>query len=190
MRGDDIGILTLDTLIILLKNTLFNPTLTLPVLLTLQYVPAAQELVRTYDDKQELLKRFRTLVVLGVLGRLNALLSWGALNNWRRVKFNPADEIAVVTGGAQGIGMSIVKGLSAAGIKVVVLDIQPLSYTPGAYIYRLLAGLGLTSWWARQECLLLQGGPVISGRDSLRSASRAHPGCAPPPSHLLPSSPA
>ena len=82
----------------------------------------------------ELSKLFRTPVVpyvvaiyiaVHLLKSLSNRLSWYMLNNCVKLdKWNPAKELAVVTGGASGIGWQIVQDLVALNIKVVLLDIQ------------------------------------------------------------------
>jgi all-trans-retinol dehydrogenase (NAD+) len=60
----------------------------------------------------------------------NKLLSAWARNNWllasNQKQWDWPNEVAVVTGGSGGIGELIVKGLVAKGVKVAVLDVQPL----------------------------------------------------------------
>jgi hypothetical protein len=67
---------------------------------------------------------------LGLGGKINGALNSWALNNWKwrteKHKWVWNREIAVVTGGCSGIGLEIVRGLSRKGVKVAVLDIQPL----------------------------------------------------------------
>lgn len=55
-------------------------------------------------------------------------LDQGVSNNWVSDTYNWDKEIAVVTGGSDGIGMKAVMLLAERGIKVVVLDIQPPKY--------------------------------------------------------------
>lgn len=53
-----------------------------------------------------------------------------AVNNWVRKadtgRWDWPKEIAVITGGAAGIGLLVVKGLIARGVRVAVLDVAPL----------------------------------------------------------------
>ena len=66
---------------------------------------------------------------LSILRSINRILNVMAHNSWR---LSPAsnwswtNEIAVVTGGSSGIGLSIVQRLTAMGIQIAVLDIQDL----------------------------------------------------------------
>lgn len=74
----------------------------------------------------------QTLIGLGVARTLNAALNALATNNWR-ISSHPPDgktwdwpnEIAVVTGGCGGIGLALVQGLTARGVRVAVLDVAP-----------------------------------------------------------------
>jgi hypothetical protein len=72
----------------------------------------------------------KNLFVLGLLRIANQKLNAIALNAWRvksvKKEWNLSQEIAVVTGGCSGIGELIVKELFKKGVKVAVLDIQPL----------------------------------------------------------------
>jgi hypothetical protein len=78
----------------------------------------------------KVVKVLKGLLVLGLLGTVNRQFNKIALNAWRlkseKKRWNLNQEIAVVTGGCSGIGELIVKGLFKKGVKVAVLDIQPL----------------------------------------------------------------
>lgn len=72
----------------------------------------------------------QVLVGLGVARKLSASLSAVATNNWRISSKPPGgktwdwpNEMAVVTGGCGGIGLALVDGLTAKGVRVAVLDI-------------------------------------------------------------------
>lgn len=72
----------------------------------------------------------QTLIGLGVVRTLNASLNALATNNWRISSTPPnnkrwdwPNEIAVVTGGCGGIGLALVEGLTAKGVRVAVLDV-------------------------------------------------------------------
>lgn len=113
----------------ILKRTLFNPTLTLPLYLALQYTDQGRAALATLSIRYpKFFARLKLLVALGAVGRVNSWLSRGALNNWKKDTFRPGSEIVVVTGGSSGIGLSTVKELVArGGIKaIVVLDVQEL----------------------------------------------------------------
>jgi all-trans-retinol dehydrogenase (NAD+) len=62
---------------------------------------------------------------------VNAVLNRWAENKWLWKNDTSAwewkNEIAVVTGGSQGIGACVVKGLVSHGIRCAVLDVAPLS---------------------------------------------------------------
>lgn len=76
------------------------------------------------------LTALKWFLVLFLLHELNALLSYWAENRWMwkdQSSWNWTTEVAVVTGGAKGIGAMVVRKLVAYGIKVAVLDIEPLS---------------------------------------------------------------
>lgn len=77
---------------------------------------------------------------LAVGRRLSQWAAIRALNNGTKVaSFKPQNEIVVVTGGAGGFGGEAVRKFAAAGAKVVVLDVLPLTYPKpsGVYYYRV-----------------------------------------------------
>lgn len=74
------------------------------------------------------LKILKWLFALGLINEINAFLTRWALNNWRSQTASTWDwskEVAVITGGSDGIGKSVVQRLLAKGIKVAILDVQP-----------------------------------------------------------------
>lgn len=72
----------------------------------------------------------KALVGLGIARALNRALNSLATNNWRISSSPPTGswdwpkEIAVVTGGCSGIGLALVEGLAAKGVRVAVLDVS------------------------------------------------------------------
>lgn len=70
------------------------------------------------------------LFAVGAWGKVNSWMNRLALNAWRvssrKKDWNWNKEVAVVTGGCSGIGEVVVKKLVGKGVRVAVLDIQPL----------------------------------------------------------------
>ncbi|KAK7735576.1 hypothetical protein SLS53_007490 [Cytospora paraplurivora] len=105
------------------------------VLAALLYAPqeVLERFLRTDSAKATFFRVARpilkVLVGLGITRTLNRALNSLATNNWRISSSPPnktwdwPNEIAVVTGGCGGIGLALVQGLTAKGIRVAVLDI-------------------------------------------------------------------
>ncbi|KAE9966304.1 hypothetical protein BLS_007105 [Venturia inaequalis] len=75
---------------------------------------------------KELLK---TLLKIELFFEANNLLNIWARNNWQirnKEKWDWPKEVAVVTGGAGGIGVLVVEGLAKKGVKVAALDLVDL----------------------------------------------------------------
>lgn len=89
--------------------------------------PAVRFLVSRRISVQKVKEFLKTLLALGVFFETNTLLNIWARNNWRisnKEKWDWPNEVAVVTGGAGGIGALIVEGLAKKGVKVAVLDLM------------------------------------------------------------------
>lgn len=78
----------------------------------------------------------KALLGLGVVRAVNAGLNALAQNNWRlssgSSQWDWPHELAVVTGGCGGLGLSLVAGLTAKGVRVAVLDIVSPDAVPAA----------------------------------------------------------
>jgi len=121
-----------------LEDALLNPIITGPLLLILTRGPdPIREPLRrqlgvllSEANIARLLTGLKWVVALGIVRKLNRWLNSIALNNWQiwssSSKWIWNQEVAVVTGGSSGIGAEIVKALKRKGVKVAVLDIQPL----------------------------------------------------------------
>lgn len=116
---------TIDTVIKLLNTTIANPLLTLPLFLLSKYTTRGQEIAL---ERPKSAKALLAFLAIGVLGKIRTFLDRGALNNWTSDVYDWKKEIVVVTGGSDGIGARLVNMLAERGIKIVVLDIQPLKY--------------------------------------------------------------
>ncbi|KAF9875087.1 hypothetical protein CkaCkLH20_07353 [Colletotrichum karsti] len=113
-----------------------NPVLTSSALAFLAYGPPrlVDQLVdsgifKRYVGLYGLKVALKVFLGFGVARHLNRLLNIRASNNWR---FSGQDgwvwdkEIAVITGGCNGIGKATVLGLVKKGVKVAILDIADL----------------------------------------------------------------
>lgn len=121
-----------------LTKPLFEPLLTGPLLYLITKGPDQIRIpllvglsklpVNLDTDKVVLVLKW--LVAVGAISKVNQWLNDLALNHWRLFADKKAwkwdKELAVVTGGSSGIGKVIVEGLEKAGVKVAVIDIQPL----------------------------------------------------------------
>ncbi|EFW15681.1 hypothetical protein D8B26_002237 [Coccidioides posadasii str. Silveira] len=114
-----------------IKRTLFSPSLTLPLLLLAQHTRRGQTL---RNEQPGVFRALKILVAIGLCRWLNGWLSRRALNNATSDRYNWNSEIAIVTGGSDGIGRRIALLLAARGLKVAVLDIKPLNYETPANV--------------------------------------------------------
>ncbi|KAM5443915.1 hypothetical protein MferCBS31731_001161 [Microsporum ferrugineum] len=112
-----------------LSATVLAPSATIPLLLFARYTTKGKELIASRPRVFTLLK---ALVSIGLLNVINGFLNRRALNNWVSDEFVWRREIALVTGGSDGIGQRIALLLAHRGLRVVVLDVQPLGYNPPA----------------------------------------------------------
>ncbi|KAL6710436.1 hypothetical protein ACN47E_008484 [Coniothyrium glycines] len=122
---------TADTLGRLLSLTALNPALTLPLLLAAKYTAQGTLLAR---DHATAFKYLKQLLALGILRSVNNYLNSSVTNNFTSATYVWSREVVVVTGGSDGIGKHIVHLLAERGIKVAVLDVQPLTYPPPASV--------------------------------------------------------
>ncbi|KAK2882397.1 hypothetical protein FQN49_000400 [Arthroderma sp. PD_2] len=115
----------------ILSSTLFAPSVTIPLLLLANYTSKGKELIA---ERPRVFAALKSLVSIGLLGVVNSWLSRRALDNWVSDEFVWRREIALVTGGSDGIGQRIALLLARRGLKVVVLDVQPLKYQAPANV--------------------------------------------------------
>ncbi|KAF2744489.1 dehydrogenase/reductase SDR family member 8 precursor [Sporormia fimetaria CBS 119925] len=136
------AIISLQNLLSLtVSHIALNPTVTAALLWLLTRSPAGirDRIVNRSASLRDpvrfakIVKALKNLLVVGLITKVNKQLNKVALNAWRfksdKARWNLNGEVAVVTGGCSGIGLLIVKGLWKRGVKVAVLDIQPLPPT-------------------------------------------------------------
>lgn len=104
-----------------------NPLVTLPVLLLSPYVANGPKFTVYQNIGTQYLKY---LVYFGIVRWINGYLSRQTLNNWQPSTYDWDREIAVVTGGSDGIGKHISLLLAEKGLQVAILDVQPLAFNP------------------------------------------------------------
>ncbi|KAI1951284.1 hypothetical protein LOZ57_001839 [Ophidiomyces ophidiicola] len=120
-----------DVIARLVNGTLLSTSLTLPLFLLTKFTSWGQE----YGERRPgVVRVLRLLLSIGLYRTINAWLSRRSLNNGVSDTYNWRAEIAVVTGGSDGIGKRIALLLAARGLKVAVLDVQPLKYEHPANI--------------------------------------------------------
>jgi hypothetical protein len=121
--------LTLEAAYALIKHTVFEPLIMAPILWGLDQYPDLNRalLLKTLPNAPTDWIRPTLWVLLGVgiLRRINKLLSQASLNSYTRDSYDWRREIVVVTGGSGGIGDVLVRKLAKQSINVISLDVMP-----------------------------------------------------------------
>lgn len=120
-----------DVILKLIRRTALNPALLLPLVLLARLTKKGQDLSILHPTAA---RRLRILLYYALARRASAWLSDRVRNNWSDDRYDWSREIVLVTGGAAGIGGSMVRFFEEKGVKVVVLDIQPMSFTTCGFI--------------------------------------------------------
>jgi all-trans-retinol dehydrogenase (NAD+) len=123
------GIFTPDFALSIFQSTALNPVLAVSLLTALQNLP--RETVIRWSNTLRLnllsprtLKTLKYLLIIGAVRQANKLLSSLVLNNWTSTTWDWKNEVALVTGGASGIGYHTAIGLAKHGITVAIVDVQ------------------------------------------------------------------
>ncbi|TRX97732.1 hypothetical protein FHL15_001487 [Xylaria flabelliformis] len=123
---------TADPVLRLLSRTAMNPLLLLPAYLFAKFTKKGEDFTMLHPTA---FSRFKTIFYLALVRYLSRKYSDRVTNNWTSDRYIWPREIAVVTGGAGGIGGHVVKLLAERGMKVVVLDIQAMTYEAGPNVH-------------------------------------------------------
>ncbi|PHH78207.1 hypothetical protein CDD80_7229 [Ophiocordyceps camponoti-rufipedis] len=121
-----------DVLMQLVQRTALNPALMLPLFLAARYTARGQTLSALHPKVAGMLT---VLLGLAVTRAASAWLSDKMRNNWVNDKYDWSKEIVLITGGAAGIGGTVVQMLDEKNITVVVLDLQPMSFTTSPRVH-------------------------------------------------------
>lgn len=121
----------------ILRYTVLEPVVTGAVLLGFFYGPPKirEEVVKRlaapplHATAETFVRVVQGLFALGVARRVSGLLNWFSFRNWELFYSGAPwvwdQEIAVVTGGSGDIATALIKKLTAKGVKVAILDVQP-----------------------------------------------------------------
>ncbi|MCJ1466128.1 hypothetical protein MMC07_004747 [Pseudocyphellaria aurata] len=115
---------TADVVLKYIDKLALNPALTLPLLL-LSY----------FTSHEVVVQWLKLLFFCGLARWLNGVLNAGVLDNWKSSHYEWAKEIAVITGGSDGIGKHIALRLAENNVTVAILDIQPLTFKASANVH-------------------------------------------------------
>ena len=123
------GIFTSDFFLSIFQSTALNPLLTGSLSAALKYLPRETIIHCSQTLHVDLLsprtlQTLKYLLIIGAVRQANKALSSLALNNWERTTWDWKNEVALVTGGASGIGYHVAVGLAKHGVTVAIVDIQ------------------------------------------------------------------
>jgi all-trans-retinol dehydrogenase (NAD+) len=121
-----------DVIFKLVRRSALNPTVLLPLVLLARYTKRGQDLSILHP---KVLRAVVALLYTSLAGSIGSWYSAKVRNNWVSDKYDWSKEIVLVTGGAGGIGGSIVKIFEELGVTVVVLDIQPMSFDVSSNVH-------------------------------------------------------
>ena len=107
------------------KKTALNPFFPLLFILAARYTKKGSDLSILHHTAYS---RIQTLFYFGLVRWISGYFDAGLLNNWTKDVYAWDKEIVLITGGAGGIGGNVVKLLAEKGVKVVVMDVIPMTF--------------------------------------------------------------
>jgi len=127
--------LTADPVGRFIKRTALNPAFTLIFLLLARYTKKGNDLSILHETAYS---RIRKLFYFGLVRWASNYFDTGVLDNWTNDQYDWNKEIVLITGGAGGIGGKVVQLLAEKGVKVVVLDVIPMTFetTSNVHYYK------------------------------------------------------
>ncbi|TVY75631.1 Dehydrogenase [Lachnellula suecica] len=134
--------LTADPVGRLIKKTALNPAFTLIFILLARYTKKGSNLSILHETAYS---RIRSLFYLGLVRLASNYFDAGVLDNWTSDKYDWNKEIVLITGGAGGIGGKVVQLLSEKGVKVVVLDVIPMTFKTALFSWNTMLTCGITA---------------------------------------------
>lgn len=136
-------------------KVILSPFVTGPLLAVLLFgppqvqQPLVEKLAAFKVPVNTLITVLKFLVPLGFVSAINEVLNGWALRNWKWSSDSKKDwvwgqEVAVVTGGSNGIGAATAERLALRGVKIAVLDVMDLSAELKKCKYRIARGRSCT----------------------------------------------
>ncbi|KAJ3495598.1 hypothetical protein NLG97_g3279 [Lecanicillium saksenae] len=116
----------------LFARTALNPSVVLPLLLLARYTKRGRDLSILHPTVYGSVKK---LFYWGLLRTIVNYLSERTRNNWVKDRYDWSREVVLITGGAAGIGGQVVKLFDELAIKVVVLDVQPMTFATSSRVH-------------------------------------------------------
>ena len=108
-----------------------SPWVTGPLLLAILYQPEklqsiVSESLYLFITSPAFIRTLKIFLGISIVSKLNRKLSQLSANNWKSdAKFIKSQELVLITGGSSGIGELMARDFSKAGVKVVILDVNP-----------------------------------------------------------------
>jgi len=124
--------LTADPIGRFIKKTALNPAVTLIFILLARYTKRGSDLSILHETAYS---RIRKLFYFGLVRWASSYLDARALDNGTTDVYNWDKEIILITGGAGGIGGHVVRLLAERGIKVVVMDVIPMTFEAASNVH-------------------------------------------------------